>query len=220
MFSKIKGFIFDLDDTIVESEKLNVELIRDYFQHVWAINLDEKDKDVVFGHSWKYIYSFLIEKYNLPISVYKVQEAVLERKRNHLKKNTLKTANGIRLVLKIPVKKVIVSGSGTEEIEMILRNVKLYPFFDKFFSADDYEKGKPEPDGFIMAMRYLGFNHDEVLAFEDAKSGIEAAKKEKIPTVYMREFAESGFSNIADYSYDNFREFHRTFMNSFGQLKP
>ncbi len=63
MFSNIKGFIFDLDDTIVETEQLNVELISDYFQKKWKIRLDLTDKERVFGHSWQHIYHFIINKY-------------------------------------------------------------------------------------------------------------------------------------------------------------
>jgi HAD superfamily hydrolase (TIGR01509 family) len=215
MFSKIKALIFDLDDTLVETEQLNVELISSYFQEIWDMRLDNIDKEIVFGHSWRDIYRFIITKYDLPMSIYEVQEAILERKRVYLKENTLKVATGVDLVIRLPIRKVIVSGSGREEIKMTVENVNLHHCFERIFSADDYPKGKPEPDGFLSALNYLGLPPDEVLAFEDSESGIEAIKAAGITAVFMKEFARSDCSIIAGYSYENFKAFYENFVKFF-----
>ena len=215
MFSEIEGFIFDLDDTIVETEQLNVELISKYFQKVWGIRLDDADKNIVFGHSWQYIYEFIINKYNLPLSIQDVQNSIIEMKRDHLRQNTLHVARGVELLCGLPVKKVIVSGSGKEEIEMVLENINLSHCFHHSFSSDDYEKGKPHPDGFLAALNYLNLAGHKVLAFEDATSGIEAAKKAGIIAVFINEFAKDDCSHIADFSFQDFEVFYKQFIKSF-----
>jgi len=43
-------------------------------------------------------------------------------------------------------------------------------------TAKDVERGKPAPDGFLLAAKRLGFRISDCLAFEDAPAGIAAAE--------------------------------------------
>lgn len=212
MFSEIEGFIFDLDDTIVESEKVNIRLINDYFQFMWKINLDKEDQQIVFGYSWRDIYHILIKKYKLGTTIDDIQVEVLRRKKRFLKKNILRLATGIRKVLDLPPQKVIVSGSGRSEIEMVLKNVNLKNTFDAIFSVDDYKVGKPMPNGYLMALEYLKLGPQKVLGFEDSSSGIQAVKRAGIAAIFIREFANRNCAFLADSSFGTFEEFHRAFI--------
>ena len=42
--------------------------------------------------------------------------------------------------------------------------------------AGDYAKGKPDPEPFLTAARLLGVKPEECLVFEDAETGVMAAK--------------------------------------------
>jgi beta-phosphoglucomutase len=214
MLSDIRAFIFDLDDTLVETEKLNVKLMSEYFSDCWRIRLDNEDRDIVFGHSWQHIYNSIISKYSLPISIHEAKEAVLKRKSFYLRQNKLNLATGADLVIKIPVRKVIVSGSAREEIRMILDNIQISSYFDAFFSSDDYGKSKPEPDGYLMALHYLKLAPSKVLVIEDAISGIEAARKAGIRAVFIKEFAKDDCSSIADFSFQDLKAFYEEFVKS------
>lgn len=54
---------------------------------------------------------------------------------------------------------------------------------DRWFSYDQVAlndgtmKGKPEPDIFLRAAELMGVRPEECMVFEDAKSGIEAARR-------------------------------------------
>ncbi|HWN58135.1 MAG TPA: HAD family phosphatase, partial [Methylomirabilota bacterium] len=69
--------------------------------------------------------------------------------------------------------------------EAILRRAKLRDLFLDIIAAEDVERGKPEPDGFIAALGRIGFvlrQRDPVLAeeclvVEDTRAGIEAAHR-------------------------------------------
>jgi sugar-phosphatase len=43
-------------------------------------------------------------------------------------------------------------------------------------TAEDVARGKPAPDGFLLAARRLGFDAADCLVFEDAPAGIAAAQ--------------------------------------------
>jgi beta-phosphoglucomutase len=80
---------------------------------------------------------------------------------------------------------IIATGTLRVEAEAILRRAKLRDLFLDIIAAEDVERGKPEPDGFIAALGRIGFllrQRDPVLAeeclvVEDTRAGIEAAHR-------------------------------------------
>jgi HAD superfamily hydrolase (TIGR01509 family) len=51
--------------------------------------------------------------------------------------------------------------------------------------AEDYERGKPHPDPFLLAAKHLGVLPVECVVFEDSPTGIEAAKAAGMSWVYV-----------------------------------
>jgi len=203
---KLKLLIFDIDDTVVESEKINISLIRDYFLNVHGIRLTKEDLDYIYGHSWRAIYERFTQKYNLKTSPDKVQEDIVSKKIEYLKDNPLRVATGVLEVLKLPIKKCAVTGNGKQEAFIILKSCNLDRYFDAVFSVDDYKKSKPSPEGFLMALDYFKVKPEEAIAFEDSASGLLAAKRAGITTFFIKEFANDDHSSIADFSFNNFYE--------------
>ena len=80
---------------------------------------------------------------------------------------------------------IIATGTLRVEAEAILRRAKLRELFLDVIAAEDVERGKPEPDGFIAALGRIGFTlrqrdpvlAEECLVVEDTKAGIEAAHR-------------------------------------------
>src|SRR6202167_2436991 len=80
---------------------------------------------------------------------------------------------------------MIVTGTLRVEAETILRRAGLRNLFLDIIAADDVERGKPEPDGFIAALGRIGYllrPREPVLAVgclvgEDTQGGIEAAHR-------------------------------------------
>ncbi len=203
----VEAFIFDLDDTIVETEQLNVDLIGAYFREQWRITLDSEDAEIVFGRAWPDIFEFLIRKYSITATPDSIQQGFLKKKEQCLKTSVLRVARGLDKVLGLPQRKVIVTGSGRAETFMILDNAGLSGRFDAVFSVDEYKNGKPMPDGFIMALEYLSVDPGRVVGFEDARAGIEAAVSAGIVPVFIREFARHDVSALARLSFDDFKHF-------------
>ncbi len=207
---KVKAFLFDMDDTIFCSERLNIELIDRFFREKFSLTLDNQDAEYVFGHSWQDIYHFISKKYSLRSDVDTIKEGVLALKRDYLKSHKLEIGDGFRDTLKFPVKKVIVSGSDEEEIEMMLDSAGLEGEFD-FWIATRYGKGKPLPDGYQEALGRLDISPEEALVFEDSGSGIESARRAGISSVFVAQFAFHDHSGEADFAFPTFIEFNKFF---------
>jgi len=78
----------------------------------------------------------------------------------------------------------ICSGALRREIETILQAAGLLSHFPVIVAADDVQRGKPDPQGYLLAMQQLQDSHRlspplqpaDCLVIEDSLPGIEAAK--------------------------------------------
>lgn len=69
----------------------------------------------------------------------------------------------------------VVSGSRRNSVVTSLTQLQLLDKFDLLVCAEDYARGKPAPDCFLMAAAKLGVNPSDCLVFEDTDLGIQAA---------------------------------------------
>jgi len=71
-------------------------------------------------------------------------------------------------------------------------------------TGEDVEKGKPNPDCFLLAARKLGFRISDCLVFEDAPAGIEAAEAAGADVMVIKAThqhpMETTHSSIHDYA--------------------
>ena len=70
----------------------------------------------------------------------------------------------------------VVSGAARVEIESVLRAARLAAFVSVIVSAEDVVAGKPDPEGYNVALRLLESQADEGVAVEDSEAGVAAAK--------------------------------------------
>jgi HAD superfamily hydrolase (TIGR01509 family) len=69
----------------------------------------------------------------------------------------------------------VVSGSRRSSVVGSLTAIGLLDKFDTIVAAEDYTRGKPAPDAFLLAAARLGVAPTDCLVFEDTDLGIEAA---------------------------------------------
>jgi HAD superfamily hydrolase (TIGR01509 family) len=69
----------------------------------------------------------------------------------------------------------VVSGAMRSEVELVLQAAGL-DVFDVIVSAEDVTQGKPDPEGYLIALRRLRLEAADAVAIEDSPPGIAAAK--------------------------------------------
>jgi HAD superfamily hydrolase (TIGR01509 family) len=69
----------------------------------------------------------------------------------------------------------VVSGDTRETVMASLRTVNLLDRFDTLVCAGDYQRGKPDPEPFLLAASRLGVAPTDCLVFEDTVMGIQSA---------------------------------------------
>ena len=69
----------------------------------------------------------------------------------------------------------VVSGSTRDSVTASLQTLGLLEKFATLVCAGDYQRGKPHPEGFLIAAERLRVQPAHCLVFEDTDAGIEAA---------------------------------------------
>jgi HAD superfamily hydrolase (TIGR01509 family) len=70
----------------------------------------------------------------------------------------------------------LATGSIRREAELALRSLGVAGRFGAIIAREDYEKGKPDPQPYLLAVRALGLSPPRCVVVEDAPGGIRAAK--------------------------------------------
>jgi HAD superfamily hydrolase (TIGR01509 family) len=179
--SRLAAVLFDLDGTLVDSERENVESVVLACRRLGA-ELDEVERRFVIGHSWNEIHAELTARHGLHLSMPALIAAAVDEKRAllaHTGHRALPAAvETIRRLAEARVPLAIASGASRVEVRDALAGIDVAHFFQVVLGAEDYARGKPEPEPYLMAMDRLGVREraSRCVVIEDATPGILAGK--------------------------------------------
>jgi len=80
----------------------------------------------------------------------------------------------------------VASGGLRRLVEQTVAALGLTRCFQVVCTAEDVERGKPEPDLFLLAARLLGTPPEQCVVFEDSELGLEAAQRAGMQGVDVR----------------------------------
>jgi len=184
----LRAVIFDFNGIIVDDEPIHFEL----FQKVFAEEGIELSKPAYYarylGFDDRGAFSFGYREHQRELSDAKLVE-LIERKavyyqdaiRNHVAIFPGVKALVASLADQLPL--AVASGALRNEIETILATAGLIQHFKAIVSAEDVERGKPEPDIFLKALAALNghtgntIQPSECVVIEDSKEGIKGARR-------------------------------------------
>ena len=171
-----KAYLFDLDGTVADSMPLHFV--------AWSQAVAEAGgqfPEPLFYQMGGIPLHRTVELLNERFDTAMDPDAVVHRKEN-LSLDMLPDLKPVASVLahiqaqsgNIPF--AIVSGSPRASIHATLARLGLAHHFPVIVGAEDYERGKPNPEPFLKAAMLLHVEPKDCLVFEDADAGIEAAK--------------------------------------------
>lgn len=112
-----------------------------------------------------------------------------ERYYREMVKDKLKPLPGVIEIIRILKEKgfrLAVGSSGpSENVLLLLNSLKIKEFFDVVITAEDVNKGKPEPDVFLIAAQKVNINPKNCIVIEDAPVGITAARRAGIKCIAL-----------------------------------
>ncbi len=184
----IQCIIFDLDDTLVESEPIWANAYAKLYE---ALGQEFYWKDLL-----KYLGMTILDVSRDAHSLFKVTQYTVEECADMLRKfllegydGNIKTMPGVNEFLQNVngrYKMSIASGSPRKAIETTIKAKGWEKIFTQYVSSEEVEHGKPEPDVFLEAARRLGCKSEHSLVIEDSVKGIIAAKKAGMVAFYVK----------------------------------
>lgn len=170
------AYLFDCDGTIADSMPLHYVAWKKSLGE-WNCVFDEKLFYAWGGRPVAEIISELNEQQGLSMPVERVA-----RRKEELYRELLPQLKAVPEVMehiaaqygRVPF--AVVSGSTRESVTASLASLRLLDRFETMVCAGEYEKGKPDPECFLLAAARLGVAPGDCLVFEDTEMGIQAAK--------------------------------------------
>jgi beta-phosphoglucomutase len=81
------------------------------------------------------------------------------------------------------VPKAVVTSTPRANLDLVLETLKMTGRFDALVAEEDALKGKPDPEGFLIAAERLGVEPPLCVVIEDAPAGLQAAKAAAMRTI-------------------------------------
>ena len=175
---RMSAVFFDMDGTLIDSETLTEPTIVALCKELGIHDVDI-DCTQFFGGPWLEVERTLIQYYPQIDGKTDISARLQELFHNLLRDEPPPLIPGSReMVIEIsklmPV--AIVTSSGRESAAETARRMGIADDISFYLGFEDYENGKPEPDGYLKAADALQVDPKKCLVFEDSIPGIQAAK--------------------------------------------
>ncbi len=203
------ALLFDLDGTLIDSERENVESVVLAARRFGA-ELGEEERAFIVGHSWNEIYPLITGKHSLPVDLPTLIAASVEERRRLFDRRGYRALPGVQAGVRRlgeRSKLAIVTGASRIEAMDCLDGLGLTELFPLVVAADDYAHGKPSPEPYARAMALLGVDPARSIAIEDATPGILSARAAGARVIAVRAGNFAGYDlSPADVVVDTMEE--------------
>ncbi len=205
----IRAMIFDLDGTLVQTERLKALSYARAAVELCPYEISEAEvidafKDVV-GLSRREVATTLVERFDLVeksqarmdefgvdapwqayvqvrLRYYREMLSAPDTIRENQWPHTMALLDRAR---EANCKVALATMSSCDRTRQVLEIIDLEDAFDFVATSDDVEAGKPDPEIYLMVADQLGFSPSTCLVIEDSPSGVEAAINAEMHVVAM-----------------------------------
>lgn len=195
----IKAVLWDLDGVLVDTAPFHLQAWRELFAGLGK-DLSEDEFRRTFGLRNDAILRSLLGE--LP------EERVDELSRRKEAIFRQRISGNVRPMAGAPAllnrlrragkRTAIVSSTPRENVEVLLRSLKLEDAFDAIIAAEDVRRGKPDPEGYLLGAERVGVAPQACVVIEDAPGGVEAAKRAGMKCIGLAAKREADDLRLAD----------------------
>lgn len=174
-----RGFVFDLDGTLVDNMALHAEAFVAFAARHGLPPLDASARARFDGRRNRDIFPDLLGRV-LGEDELRRYSGEKEASYRELSRGRLAPLRGLPRLLErleaLGIPAGVATSAPLENVPHTLRELGLERRFGTVVRSDEVPRGKPFPDVFLAAARRIGVAAEHCLAFEDSPAGVRAAK--------------------------------------------
>ncbi|MBN1219366.1 MAG: HAD family phosphatase [Anaerolineae bacterium] len=182
-----KGFIFDMDGVIIDTEPLYLEIVKNTLTEL-NIEITDEELHAYVGISSREMWQIIKTNHRLPQAV----DWLVNQEKNRVAEGLQTVASlgpmaGIPELLKFlqqnNFKIGLASASSRQNVNLILQKLQLIDYFDATVSGEEVANGKPHPEIFLTCAAKLGVEPERCIVLEDSPHGIRGANSAGMVTI-------------------------------------
>ena len=175
----IRALLFDLDGTLVDSERESAEAMARALLHGQGVVITDEQRHGIIGRSWVQIFRDLRAAY--PQISWSVDELIAataaEREQVFAEVGLTILPGALAAIDRFAhLGRAIVTGSSRVEARQALAALDRVAAFQVVLAAEDVDSSKPSPGGYLAAARALGVAPENCVVIEDSHPGITAGR--------------------------------------------
>ncbi len=187
MFSNTKGFLFDLNGTMINDMPYHIDAWHKKLLELGSNITLEETKHQCYGKNDELLERVFPGKFNMEekIKIGNDKEAIYRIDFKPLLKLIDGLADFLAKASGKNIKMAIGSAAIDDNINFVIDNLAIRHYFDAIVSANKVEKSKPHPETFLKCAEQLALHPNECVVFEDTPKGVECALNAGMKTIVI-----------------------------------
>lgn len=179
--------IFDMDGVLIDSVAMNWRAINDALLP-YRVSIETGQVARYVGRTLADQMLLINRDYGLCLRYDTFVSSVTEAREKRSAEPAVKegAVNLLRLLKDSHIPRAVATSTARSLAEERLGKSGLLPYFETIVTADDVAQHKPAPDVYLRASDELGALYEDCVVFEDAPSGVEAAKRAGMKCIAVR----------------------------------
>lgn len=214
MLNNIKGVIFDLDGTLVDSMGVWAKIDVDYLNNL-GHEVPNNLKEEITHLGFKEVAKYFKKRFNIADSEEEIMKTWHDMAYIEYKEN-IKLKPGAREFLKQLKESNIKIGLATSNsyplLEVSLKSNDIFDLFDSITITGEVSRGKNFPDVYLLAAERLGLDPKDCAVFEDILPAVKGAL-----SAGMKVFAVEDHT-VSDEERTEIKKYAHEYIESFNDL--
>jgi HAD superfamily hydrolase (TIGR01509 family) len=173
---RYEAVLFDLDGVVIDTDRA----VTAFWQQIAAFygrELTPMDLDQwVYGRRASETLDALFPHLNEAQRT-KVTQTLQETEQQATYQEVAGVTRFLQALRSSQIPTALVTSAQRWKVEAVLEQLNLGGLFTAVISAEDIRRGKPDPEGYLRAARQLAYPASSCIVFEDAPSGVQAARE-------------------------------------------
>lgn len=214
MLNNIKGVIFDLDGTLVDSMGVWAKIDVDYLNNL-GHEVPNNLKEEITHLGFKEVAKYFKKRFNIADSEEEIMKTWHDMAYIEYKEN-IKLKPGAREFLKqlkeSNIKIALATSNSYPLLEVSLKSNGIFDLFDSITITGEVSRGKNFPDVYLLAAERLGLDPKDCAVFEDILPAVKGAL-----SAGMKVFAVEDYT-VSDEERTGIKKYAHEYIESFNDL--